>query len=380
MAKEYDQNLDPISKEPGAHPVGTGVGAAVGGAAAGAAAGMVGGPVGAVVGAVAGAVVGGLGGKAVAESVNPTAEEAHWRESYDREPYYEAGRSFDDYGPAYRMGVQARSEYGSGARFDDYEDRLANDWDNQKGGSALGWPEARHASRAAWDRVDSQYYGSDNNPNTMGSSSDMRGVGNMDDLSRTDGLRGGMASGASMRADDLTDSGFRSGTDGGVGATSAMSGSRSDGVADNDDVIDTLNDLLECCRDGEYGFRESAEHAQSSDLRSTLMRHAEECRTAGQELMGLIRQKGGDVDEGGTVTGAMHRGWVSVRGTLSGYSDQAMLDECERGEDAAVARYRKALKQDLPSDVRSVVERQAQGVQRNHDQIKSLRDSLKSSS
>lgn len=40
-AKEYDLNLDPISKEPGAHPVGTGIGAAMGGVAAGAAAGMV---------------------------------------------------------------------------------------------------------------------------------------------------------------------------------------------------------------------------------------------------------------------------------------------------------------------------------------------------
>src|SRR3954447_11610765 len=58
-----DSNRDPITGEPGAHPVGAGVGAAVGGAATGAAAGAVAGPVGAVVGAVAGGVVGGLAGK-----------------------------------------------------------------------------------------------------------------------------------------------------------------------------------------------------------------------------------------------------------------------------------------------------------------------------
>ena len=78
-------------------------------------------------------------------------------------------------------------------------------------------------------------------------------------------------------------------------------------------------------------------------------------------------------------SGAMHRGWVSVKGTLGGYSDQAMLDECERGEDAALARYRKALKQNLPPETKAEVERQAQGVQRNHDQIKALRDGLKGS-
>ena len=99
-----DRNLDPISKEPGSHPVGTGVGAAVGGAGVGAAAGMVAGPAGALVGAVAGAVAGGYGGKAAAEAINPTAEEAFWRDNYQSEAYYQDGRSFDDYAPAYRLG------------------------------------------------------------------------------------------------------------------------------------------------------------------------------------------------------------------------------------------------------------------------------------
>ena len=97
----------------------------------------------------------------------------------------------------------------------------------------------------------------------------------------------------------------------------------------------------------------------------------------GQELQALIRQLGGEADRGGSVAGALHRGWVSVRGTLGGYSDLAMLDECERGEDAAVASYRKALRTTLPVTVRSVVERQAQGAQRNHDEVKAMRDALR---
>ena len=52
-----------------------------------------------------------------------------------------------------------------------------------------------------------------------------------------------------------------------------------------------------------------------------------------------------------------------------------MLAECERGADTALAAYRKALKEELPAEVRQVLERQMQGVQANHDQIKALRDS-----
>ena len=95
------------------------------------------------------------------------------------------------------------------------------------------------------------------------------------------------------------------------------------------------------------------------------------------ELGSKIRQLGGDLDEGGTTAGALHRGWVSVKGTLTGYSDYAMLDECERGEDVALANYRKALKQALPAAARVLVEKQSQGAQRNHDQIKAMRDALK---
>jgi len=90
-----EANEDPITGEPASHPVGTGVGA-LGGAAAGAAVGVaVGGPVGAMIGAAVGGVAGGFAGKEVAESVNPTEEEAHWRENFGNRPYA-ADRSYDE--------------------------------------------------------------------------------------------------------------------------------------------------------------------------------------------------------------------------------------------------------------------------------------------
>ena len=80
-------NADPITGEPGSHPLGTGLGA-VGGAAAGAAVGSVGGPLGTLVGGAVGAVVGGLAGSAVGEAIDPTVEDAYWRENYINQPYY----------------------------------------------------------------------------------------------------------------------------------------------------------------------------------------------------------------------------------------------------------------------------------------------------
>ena len=144
------------------------------------------------------------------------------------------------------------------------------------------------------------------------------------------------------------------------------------------EVLDVLNDLLENCRDGEYGFRTCAEELDGNpELKQVFLDRAEGCRRAGEELQRLVVARGGEPDSGGSATGALHRGWVHVKGSLGADSEVSMLEECERGEDAAVARYRKALKQPLPADVRSVVQAQAEGAQRNHDQIRNRRDAAK---
>jgi hypothetical protein len=146
-------NRDPLSGEPGSHPVGVGVGAAAGGMAAGAAAGTVAGPLGTAIGAAVGAIVGGLAGKGVAESIDPTAEEAYWRGNYASRDYVAPDRSFDDYGPAYGYGV---AMYEGDRSFDDVEPALADGWMGVRGQSTLGWGEASPAARDAWERIGSR--------------------------------------------------------------------------------------------------------------------------------------------------------------------------------------------------------------------------------
>jgi uncharacterized protein (TIGR02284 family) len=166
------------------------------------------------------------------------------------------------------------------------------------------------------------------------------------------------------------------------GAAAAVGKAQSAGnmSGDTGDVIDALQDLAECCKDGEYGFRACAEQAERSDLKSTFLQRADDCRGAAQELNDQIRSLGGKVEDHGSVAGALHRGWVAVKATLSTYDDKAVLEEAERGEDNAKARYAKALKQPLPAAIKLVVERQMQGLQRNHDQIKMLRDQFRAAS
>jgi hypothetical protein len=157
MAKKQntsrDANPDPITGEPGSHPVGTGVGAAVAGAAAGIAGGALGGPIGAVAGAVIGGVAGGLAGKEVEEQFDPTAEDAYWRTNYRTRPYVEQGTEYTTYQPAYQFGWESHKRYG-GRTFDEVEPELSRDWSSRGQVSSLEWQKAKQAARDAWERVE----------------------------------------------------------------------------------------------------------------------------------------------------------------------------------------------------------------------------------
>ena len=146
-----------------------------------------------------------------------------------------------------------------------------------------------------------------------------------------------------------------------------------------DDVVSTLKDLIEICKDGEEGFKACVEDASGRhpDLKTMLVARQHDCAAAGAELRDILRMQGEKPASGGTVSGALYRGWLNIRTAITGKDDLTVLNECERGEDAAVDAYKKALTKNLPADIRMIVERQYHGVLRNHDLIRNLRDQVR---
>jgi uncharacterized protein (TIGR02284 family) len=142
---------------------------------------------------------------------------------------------------------------------------------------------------------------------------------------------------------------------------------------DNQDVIAMLNDLLQITRDGEQGFQTCAEGVQSRHLKSALEATARHCAEGAAELEAKVRNLGGEPARGGSIGGSMHRAWTNIKSVITGMNEHAVLSECERGEDAAMAAYEAALKKSLPTDVRTPVERQYQGVKANHESVRNLR-------
>jgi len=146
-----------------------------------------------------------------------------------------------------------------------------------------------------------------------------------------------------------------------------------------DEIITTLNDLIETCRNGEESYKKCSMDASErhSNLQTMFADLQHGCAMAESDLQVLLKAEGGHIRTVSKVSDTVHRGWMHLRTALTGKDDEAVLNDCERGEDAAVQSYKAALKRDLPSSIRTVIERQYQGVLINHNQIKTVRDQVK---
>lgn len=142
-------------------------------------------------------------------------------------------------------------------------------------------------------------------------------------------------------------------------------------------ITSVLNELIETSKDGEKGFRQAAQDAKNPELRALFSRRAGDCATGAAQLQQQVSALGEEPEDSGTAAGAVHRGWVSLKSAVSARTDLAILEECERGEDVAKAKYQDAMKEELPPQILALVQLQYEGVVRNHDQVRDLRDSIK---
>src|SRR5690606_368404 len=99
-----------------------------------------------------------------------------------------------------------------------------------------------------------------------------------------------------------------------------------------DHFVKVLNHLIETSKNGEKGFLAAAEDTKNPELRQVFQQRAQDCAGAVAELQAIVTQAGGKPEDSGTVAGALHRGWVNLKASIAGRTDQAILEECERGE------------------------------------------------
>ncbi len=122
-----------------------------------------------------------------------------------------------------------------------------------------------------------------------------------------------------------------------------------------------IADLLAINHTSVKGYQEAAEGVKSPELKSELSKFSQQRAQFASELQRFGAAANETTVEGAVTeaVAAVHRGWINLRTAITGNSDAAILDECERGESTALNAYETALaNSDLPADAKSVLQRQ----------------------
>ena len=141
---------------------------------------------------------------------------------------------------------------------------------------------------------------------------------------------------------------------------------------ENSTAVSTLNDLIQICHDGENGFKLAAGAVKSQHVKALFERFSRQRAEMARELETQVRKLGGSPSTGGSLTGAVHHGWMNIKSLVTGGDEAAIVAEAERGEDAAKAAFERALQDPLPAGPRELIEQQAAIVKVAHDEVRAL--------
>jgi uncharacterized protein (TIGR02284 family) len=133
-----------------------------------------------------------------------------------------------------------------------------------------------------------------------------------------------------------------------------------------------LNRLIATCRDGERGFRYAANHVRNPAIKALFLEIATQRERFAADILPHAQRLGGASEPDGSVAGALHRGWMTLKDIVGRHDDGAIVREAERGERSALGAYEDALDGLLPPTTRDVIEQQCAEIRDCHNRVHAL--------
>ncbi|REC56246.1 hypothetical protein DRF62_04055 [Chryseobacterium piscium] len=148
---------------------------------------------------------------------------------------------------------------------------------------------------------------------------------------------------------------------------------------DNSRTVSTLNDLLNITNDRIKGFSKVEDKVweTSSSLKNDYDQMVRESQTMKSELVELISEKGGEVDDSSTTAGALHRTWIDVKNAFGGENAESTLENVVFGENAAIDAYEEALEDgNLCPQSTAIVSGQLEKLKSSYAKFETLNKSI----
>ena len=134
-------------------------------------------------------------------------------------------------------------------------------------------------------------------------------------------------------------------------------------------MFSVISGLVEICKDGQQGFKNAADDVNDANLKKLFTEYSEQREKFMYELRELAKTFGSDLEFSGSLLGVLHRRWMDIKFGITGSNAESILKECLRGEEAAVRKYKEALKIELPEPFAKVVKNQSVEIIAAYDNL-----------
>lgn len=236
-------------------------------------------------------------------------EDAYWHMQFAQEPYYVAGRGYDQYKPAYEMGWNAALQHPD-AGFADFAQELELQWSLQVTSSLLPWREVHQAVKDAWVHASAQMH-------------------KMQSILPT--------------------------------------------VVPGPDVATVLTPLHKECQTLLRELLNMRSVAMDDFAQQVIGRHIHLLQRFIQVLGSLCDSNGVSLSMLSQWPQRLHVRWMKFRSSLSGWAPAEVFEVCEQRERRLLFAYQRALRKNLPRDVKNLLEQQAKVLQLNLEKLSWVR-------
>ena len=139
--------------------------------------------------------------------------------------------------------------------------------------------------------------------------------------------------------------------------------------------IGILNGLISILEDGRVGYTNAAENCEDANLKTEFLGIARERSLMVIQLQDEINSLGKSTDATDGPLGAIHRAWIDFKSLVTGHDNEAIINACITGEEAALDKFKDALKNDsLSASLFAVISSQLMSIEKAMAKIKAYKN------
>ena len=143
-------------------------------------------------------------------------------------------------------------------------------------------------------------------------------------------------------------------------------------------VVKSLRTLVQLNKESDRGYKEASENIEDPELKTILYRLSQqraEFRGDIEEV--LIKDYSDAADASDSILSKLHRGWMDFKTKLSSNDNEAVLDECIRGEKHAIETYNEEMATKFPDYVKEKLAEQLDLIRGALGQVQEFKASTK---